>query len=114
MKATRTVRRDRPAPRARVPERHVFRLFVTGMTPRSSRAIENARSICEQHLPDRYDLDIVDLYRDPARARTEEIVAAPTLVRMRPLPLRRLVGDLSDTHRVLRSLGLGPAPVTTQ
>jgi circadian clock protein KaiB len=92
----------------------VFRLFVTGMTERSSRAIANARSICEKHLRDRYDLHIVDLYREPERARTDEIVAAPTLVRMRPLPLRRLVGDLSDTSRVLRSLGLGPAPVTAR
>ena len=100
--------------RARRPERHVFRLFVTGMTARSSRAIANARSICEQHLANRYDLDIVDLYREPARARSEEIVAAPMLVRIRPLPLRRLVGDLSDTQSVLRSLGLGPVPVTAQ
>jgi len=90
------------------PERYVLRLFVTGMSPRSSRAIANARSLCEQHLPGGYDLDIVDLYQDPARARSEEIIAAPTLVRRRPLPLRRLVGDLSDTPRVLRSLGLPP------
>ena len=100
------------APRRGRGERHHFRLFVTGMTPRSVRAIENARSLCKQHLADRYDLDIVDLYRDTARARTDDIVATPTLVRMRPLPRRLLVGDLSDTRRVLRSLGLDPGPAT--
>jgi circadian clock protein KaiB len=100
-------RRKHPTAR---PERYVLRLFVTGMSPRSSRAITNARLLCEQHLPDGYDLDIVDLYQDPARARSEEIIAAPTLVRRRPLPLRRLVGDLSDTPRVLRSLGLARRP----
>jgi len=92
--------------------RHQFRLFVTGMTPRSARAIENARSLCERHLAHRYDLDIVDLYRDAERAKADEIVATPTLVRMRPLPRRILVGDLSDTGRVIRTLGLDPASTT--
>ena len=105
MASRRSARRPRP-------ERYVLRLFVTGMSPRSSRAIANARSLCEQHLPGGYDLDIVDLYQDPARARSEQIIAAPTLVRKQPLPLRRLVGDLSDTPRVLRSLGLPPRPAT--
>ena len=111
MTATGGPRRAR-RPRGARGERHEFRLFVTGMTPRSARAIENARSLCEQHLAHRYDLDIVDLYRDTARARADDIVATPTLVRTRPLPRRLLVGDLSDTRRVLRTLGLDPAPTT--
>ena len=84
----------------------VLRLYVAGSTPRSLRAVQNARRICDLHLPARYRLDVVDVWRDPAVARREQLLAAPTLVRERPLPARRLVGDLSDTAAVLRGLGL--------
>ena len=88
--------------------RYVLRLYVTGMSPRSQRAIENLKATCEAHLKGRYELEIVDIYRHPALAEGEQIVATPTLIRKLPLPLRRLVGDLSDRERVLFGLDLRP------
>jgi circadian clock protein KaiB len=84
----------------------VLRLYVTGTTPRSTRAIANLREVCEQHLADRYDLKVVDIYQQPELAAREQLVAAPTLIKRLPLPLRRLVGDLSDRRRVLAGLDL--------
>ena len=89
-------------------ERYVLRLYVTGMTPRSTRAVENVRTICEQHLHGRYDLEVIDIYQQPTLARGEQILAAPTLVKKLPLPLRRVIGDLSSTERVLVGLDLKP------
>jgi circadian clock protein KaiB len=80
------------------------------MTPRSARAIENVRAICEEHLQGRYELEVVDLYQQPALARSEQILAAPTLIKELPLPLRRLLGDMSDRERVLVGLDLRPKP----
>lgn len=89
------------------PDAHyVLRLYVTGMTGRSTRAVENVRNICKKHLTDRYELEVVDLYQQPHLAREEQVVAAPTLVKKRPLPLRRLVGDMSNERRVLGGLDL--------
>lgn len=85
---------------------YVLRLFITGMTPRSSRAITNIKSICEEYLKGRYKLEVIDLYQQPHVAQREQIVAVPTLIKKWPLPLRRIVGDLSDTRRVLVGLGL--------
>jgi circadian clock protein KaiB len=82
-------------------------LFVTGNTRHSATAILNIRRICEEHLSGRCDLKILDLLREPALAAGELIVAAPTLVRKLPLPECRLIGDLSQTDRVLAGLGLG-------
>jgi circadian clock protein KaiB len=87
-------------------ERYTLRLYVSGATPCSTRAIENVRVLCEEHLPGRYDLEVVDIYQQPGLAEDDGILAAPTLVRRLPLPLRRLVGDLSDTERVLGRLNL--------
>ena len=84
----------------------VLSLYVTGMTQRSTRAIENIRAICERYLPDAYDLQVIDLYQHPALAKDEQIVAAPTLIKRLPLPLRRVIGDMSDTDRVLTGLDL--------
>ena len=92
-------------------EPYVLRLFVTGSTKRSVRAIENAREICATHLKGRHALEVVDLYEHPEAAARDEIVAAPTLVKLRPGPLRRVIGDLSDRTRVLASLGLGAPSV---
>ena len=86
--------------------RFVLRLYVTGMTARSMRAIANIRHLCEQHLADRYDLEVVDVYQQPELAAREQLVAAPTLVKRLPLPLRRLVGDFSNQQRVLAGLDL--------
>ena len=87
-------------------EKYVLRLYVTGQTPKSVRAIANIKAICEEHLKGRYDLQVIDIYQRPALAQDEQILAAPTLIRKLPLPLRRLVGDLSKTERVLLGLDL--------
>lgn len=101
------VDREELGPTATDPdERYVLRLYVTGMTPRSTRAVENVRAICERYLRGRYDLEVIDVYQQPALAKCEQIVAAPTLIRKLPLPLRRVIGDLSDTGRVLLGLDL--------
>jgi circadian clock protein KaiB len=86
--------------------RYVLRLYVTGMTPRSTRAIENVRAICEEHLHGRYDLEVVDIYQQPTLAKGEQIIAAPTLIKKLPLPLRKVIGDMSSTERVLLGLDL--------
>lgn len=85
---------------------YVLRLYVSGMTPRSTEAINNLMTICEHHLKGRYQLEVVDLYKHPEAASTEQIVATPTLVKQLPLPLRRLVGTLSNEERVLVGLNL--------
>jgi circadian clock protein KaiB len=90
-------------------ERYVLKLFVTGSTARSLRAITNIKRICERHLAGRYNLEVIDVYQRPRLARAEQIVAAPTLVKVLPLPLRKLIGDLADTDRTLIGLGLEPA-----
>ena len=90
-------------------EHYVLRLYVTGMTPRSTRAVENVRAICEQHLQGRYDLEVIDIYQQPTLAKGEQIIAAPTLIKKLPLPLRRVIGDLSSTEKVLLGLDLRPA-----
>ena len=83
-----------------------LRLYVAGATPRSIRAIEDAQKLCSKHLGDRFTLEVIDIYQRPALARDEQIVAVPTLVRRLPEPLRKLVGDLSDSERVLIGLDL--------
>lgn len=90
---------------------YCLRLYVAGSTPQSSRAITNLKAICEKHLKDRYDLTVVDLYEQPERALEDQIMVAPTLVRQLPLPVRRLIGDLSQTSRVLAALDVPPDPV---
>ena len=88
------------------PQRYVLCLYVAGMTPRSVRALANLRSVCDEHLAGRYDLQVVDLYQQPVLARGEQIVALPTLIRRLPPPLRRLIGDLSNRERVLVGLDI--------
>lgn len=92
-------------------EKYVLRLYVSGMTPRSVTAMKNIKEICETHLQGRYDLQVVDIYQQPELARSAEIIAAPTLIKQLPLPLRKVLGDLSETERVLVGLGLIPKPV---
>jgi circadian clock protein KaiB len=87
-------------------DQFVLRLYVTGTTVRSARAVANLRELCEQHLPDRYELEVVDIYQQPELASREQLVAVPTLIKRLPLPLRRLVGDLSNRQRVLAGLDL--------
>ena len=85
---------------------YVLRLFVTGMTPRSMEAIARLKAICEKYLEGRYELEIIDIYQQPSVAKNEQIIATPTLIKKLPSPLRRLVGDLSDTRRVLLGLNI--------
>ena len=91
----------------RGPEGHyVLRLYVTGMTPRSVKAIENIKRLCEDHLQGRYELEIVDIYQQPEAAKEAQLVAAPTMIKLLPLPLRRFVGDMSDEEKILVGLDL--------
>ena len=92
---------------------YVLRLFITGTTSRSARAIANLRRVCEQRLNGKYDLEVIDIYQHPAAAREYQIVAAPTLVKMLPLPLRRIIGDLANEERILAGLDLIPVNGTT-
>ena len=88
--------------------RHVLRLYVTGTTGKSVRAVQNVRRICEEHLRGLYDLEVVDIYKNLTLARGDQIIATPTLIKRLPVPLRRLIGDMSDEQRVLAGLGIRP------
>ena len=85
---------------------YVLRLYVTGMTPRSTEALAVIKAICEQRLEGRYDLQVIDIYQQPHLAKDEQIIALPTLIKKLPLPLRRLIGNLADEERVLLGLDL--------
>ena len=87
-------------------ERYMLRLYITGNTPMSGRAIENLRHLCEKHLPGRYDLEVIDISQQPLLASREQIIAAPTLIKKLPEPLRKFVGDLSDADKILLGLNL--------
>lgn len=89
---------------------YVLKLYVTGMTPRSQHAIENIKAICEEHLAGRYTLEIIDIYQHPTLAEGEQIIAVPTLIKQLPEPLSRIVGDLSNTDKVLLGLDLREKP----
>jgi circadian clock protein KaiB len=84
-------------------------LYVAGMTPRSARALANIKEICEEHLKGIYALQVIDIYQQPVLAQGDQIIAVPTLLKRLPLPLRRLIGDLSDRERVLIGLDLRPS-----
>jgi circadian clock protein KaiB len=89
--------------------RYLLRLYVTGQTPRSLQSVENLQRLCEKHLPGCFDLEVIDIYQQPALAAEGQIIAAPTLIKAMPLPLRRLVGDFSDANRVVLGLDLKQA-----
>lgn len=84
----------------------MLRLFIAGMSTRSVSAIDSIKKICDQHLGGQYELEIVDLYRQPARAQKDQIIAAPTLIKEKPLPLRRIVGSMTDEGRVMSGLNV--------
>ncbi|CAH2602081.1 Circadian clock protein KaiB [Rhodovastum atsumiense] len=90
--------------------RYVLRLYVSGRAARSARAIVNIRHICETHLKNQYELEVIDIYQDPQGLRENQVVAVPTLIRLLPEPLRRMIGDLSDSDRVLAGLEIIPNP----
>ena len=87
---------------------YVLRLYVAGMTPKSTLAVTNLKNICEEHLAGRYSLEVIDLYKHPKLANGEQIIAAPTLLKKLPLPLRRFIGDMSDTEKIVVGLDLRP------
>ncbi|UTB32575.1 MAG: circadian clock KaiB family protein [Methanobacterium sp. ERen5] len=87
-------------------EKYVLRLFIAGINPRSKNAIENLRKLCEENLEDNYELEIIDIYQQPIFAKEGHIIAAPTLIKELPLPIRRFVGDLSDKKKLLLGLDL--------
>ena len=91
-------------------DRYALKLYVTGMTPRSTQAVSAVKDVCQDLLDGDYDLEVVDLYADPGRAADEQVIAAPTLVRQSPPPVRRLIGNLADRERVRKGLQLGPRP----
>ena len=92
--------------RESAPAPYSFRLYVTGSTPRSLKAVYNLKRFCEEHLAEDYDLEVIDIYKDPDAARAAQIIAAPTLIKSLPAPLRRFVGDLSNTQNLLRGLDI--------
>jgi circadian clock protein KaiB len=94
------------APAAPPSDMLVLRLYVTGNTLRSTRAVDNARRLLETHAAGRFELEVIDIYLHPEAAVAAQIIAAPTLVKLRPGPLRRVIGDLSDSNKVLAALGV--------
>ncbi|MDI6852252.1 MAG: circadian clock KaiB family protein [Deltaproteobacteria bacterium] len=85
-------------------DHYLLRLYVSGLSPKSRRAIENLKEICEEYLKDRYDLEVIDIFQQPELARAEQIIAAPTLIKELPPPLRKFIGDLSETEKILVGL----------
>jgi len=85
---------------------YILRLFVTGMTPRSTRAIRAVRTLCERRLKDHFELEIVDVYQQPQMIQGEQVFATPTLIKYQPAPLRRIIGDMSDINRLCFAMGL--------
>ena len=95
------------------PGHYHLRLYVAGQTAKSMRATANLKKVCEEHLAGRYDIEIIDLIQNPKLAAGDQILALPTLVRRLPAPLKRIIGDLSDTEKVLVGLDIRPkAPAT--
>jgi circadian clock protein KaiB len=92
--------------------KYVLRLYVTGMTERSRLAIRNIKQICEEHLAGRYDLEVIDIYRQPYLAEGDQIIAAPTMIKKLPLPIRKFIGDMSATEKILLGLDLRPEKKT--
>ena len=90
----------------RKPYAYILRLFITGATPNSVRAVTNIKQLCESHLKGNYSLEIIDVYQQLSAAKEEQLIALPLLIKKSPLPERRLIGDMSDPQKVLRGLGL--------
>jgi circadian clock protein KaiB len=95
-------------------EKYILRLYVTGSTPASTAAILNIKKICEEHLKGRYELSVIDIYQQPVLARDEQILAAPTLIKKLPLPIRKFIGDMSSKERILVGLDLRPKGETAE
>ena len=94
------------AARDRDKKKYVLRLYIAGMTPRSQEAIRTVTTLCKEHLDGRYDLQVIDIYQQPSLAKGEQIIAAPTLIKKLPLPLRKFIGSMADQEKVLVGLDL--------
>jgi circadian clock protein KaiB len=94
--------------------KYILRLYVTGSSDRSLRAVYNLKKLCEEYLPDDYDLEVIDIYKNPGAAREEQIIAAPTLVKKLPRPIRKFVGDMSNTQKILVGLDVYRRPDNTR
>jgi circadian clock protein KaiB len=99
---------EKAAKVAGMDRQYVLRLYVAGINPRSSEAIRSITTICEEHLKGHYELEIIDIYQQPTLAKGEQIIAAPTLIKKLPAPLRRFIGNLADKERILVGLDLRP------
>jgi circadian clock protein KaiB len=97
---------EETAPRKAASSRYILKLYVAGQSPKSANAIVNIKKICEENLQGRYELDVIDLYQQPQLAQGEQIIAVPTLIKKLPPPLRRIIGDMSNTERVLVGLDI--------
>ena len=89
-------------------QKYVLRLYVAGMTAKSSEAIRNITKLCEEHLKGRYDLQVIDIYQQPTLAKGEQIIAAPTLIKKLPVPLRKFIGNMANKDKILVGLNLRP------
>jgi circadian clock protein KaiB len=94
-------------------EKYVLKLYITGMTPRSQEALRNLEKVCREYLGDNYELEVIDIYQQPALAKGDQIIAVPTLIKKLPQPLRRLIGNLSQEDRIILGLNLKPKSNTT-
>jgi circadian clock protein KaiB len=94
--------------RARGNNHYTMRLYISGFSPKSQRAIDNLKAICEEHLKDRYEMEVIDIFQQPELAKAGQIIAAPTLIKELPLPLRRFIGDMSQTEKILVGLEIKP------
>ncbi len=108
MRVNRTIGAAEAEPAQNGDEHWELRLYIAGQTPKSRTAFANLKKLCEEHLPGRYEIEVIDLLVNPQLARGDQIVAIPTLVRKLPEPLRKIIGDLSDTEKTLVGLQLRP------
>jgi circadian clock protein KaiB len=106
IRRSRSMSKPRKSSPRRIGRVYRFSLFVSGATLKSARAITNIKALCEKHLSGKYKIEVIDIYQQPERLNGDQVVAVPTLVKHYPLPMRRFIGDLSDTHRVLDALNI--------
>jgi circadian clock protein KaiB len=96
----------RDVPKLIAEEKLILQLYVSGMSPKSMEAIENIKRLCDEHLKDAFELEIIDIYKDPEAATEQHIVFSPSLIKRLPLPRKTLIGTLSDTENVIKALGI--------
>lgn len=100
------MKKEESIPKLILEEKLILQLYVSGMSPKSMRAIENIKQLCDEHLKDAFELEIIDIYKNPEVAKAEQIVFSPSLIKSMPLPRKTLVGNFSDTEKVIKALGI--------